>query len=151
MERVMEPKWTKSCSGRWLLKIPGSAICGTGAGGNRTIINSRNDNLLNCFAQEYSRALSHRKIEEINPEVLHNAFFHKLNDQNHYKSIDPGVQKLVETIISNMNQRFGYSRSIALTTIVYALRKDIIYFEILSWRILEEFGFRWGRPFRVSS
>ena len=101
---------------------------------NRTIINSRNDNLLSCFAQEYSRALSHRKIEdEINPEVLHNAFFHKLNDLELYKNYEPEVQRLVETIISNMHKRYGYSRSIALTTIVYALRKDIINFkEILS-------------------
>ncbi len=136
MERVLEPEMDEELFRQMIaqkfldLQSSGELVLE----GNRTIINSRNDNLLNCFAQEYSRALSHRKIEEeINPEVLHNAFFHKLNDLNHYKSIDLGVQKLVETIITNMHQRFGYSRSIALTTIVYALRKDIVNFkEILS-------------------
>ncbi len=101
---------------------------------NRAIINSRHDNLLGCFAQEYARALSHRKMEDdINPEVLHNAFFHKLNDLDLYKNYEPAVQNLVESIITNMHQRYNYSRSIALTTIVYALRKEIVSFkEILS-------------------
>ena len=131
MERVIEPEMDEELFRQMIaqkfldLQSSGDLVLE----GNRTIINSRNDNLLNCFAQEYSRALSHRKIEEeINPEVLHNAFFHKLNDHNHYMSIDPRVQKLVETIITNMHQRFGYSRSIALTTIVYSLRKDIVNF-----------------------
>ena len=134
MERVIEPGMDEELFRQMIaqkfldLQSSGDLVLE----GNRTIINSRNDNLLNCFAQEYSRALSHRKIEEeINPEVLHNAFFHKLNDHNHYMSIDPRVQKLVETIITNMHQRFGYSRSIALATIVYSLRKDIVNFNAI--------------------
>lgn len=100
----------------------------------KSILASRQDNLLKCFTKEYSRMLSHRKLDEdINPEHLRNAFFHKLNDPAAYERADPSVRAFTERILANMCQRYGYPESIALTTVVFALRKDVVDFrKILS-------------------
>ncbi len=100
----------------------------------KNIISSRKDNILQCFAKEYSILLSHRKVdEEINPEQLRNAFFHKKNDPKRMSQYTPKIKNFVKNIIHNMNHRYGYSADIALDTIVFALRKNIIKFnEILS-------------------
>ncbi|MGK5094452.1 hypothetical protein WDW89_20855 [Deltaproteobacteria bacterium TL4] len=100
----------------------------------KTIVSSKNDNLLTCFAKEHSVMLSHRKVDEhINPELLRNAFFYKQNDTAQYESYPEETRKFTENIIRNMCARYRYSRAIALDTIVFALRKDIISFsDILS-------------------
>ena len=96
----------------------------------KTIITSKKDNFLSCFTKEHSLLLSHRKVDEnINPELLKNAFFHKRNDAEQYEHYAPEMRQFVETIIHNMSERFSYSREIALDTIVLALRKQIVDFE----------------------
>ena len=96
----------------------------------KTIIASKNDNLLNCFAKEHSILLSHRKVDEkINPKSLRNAFFHKQNDLAKYETYPVEIRKFMENILRNMCERYRYSRSVALDTIVFALRKRIVDFE----------------------
>ncbi len=100
----------------------------------KSIISSRNDNVLQCFAKEYSVLISHRKVDkEINPEELKNAFFHKKNDPKRLSQYPPQIKEFTKNIIHNMNKLYSYSPEIALDTIVFALRKNIIKFdEILS-------------------
>lgn len=94
------------------------------------IISSRSDNILKCFAKEYSILLSHRKVDkEINPEQLRNAFFHKKNDPKRLTHYPPKIREFTKTIIHNLNKLFGYSPEIALDTVVFALRKNIVKFE----------------------
>lgn len=96
----------------------------------KTIISSKNDSLLSCFTKEHSLLLSHRKVDEnINPDLLKNAFFHKRNAPEQYEHHTKEMRQFTESVISNMTERFDYSRDIALDTIVLALRKDIIDFE----------------------
>lgn len=96
---------------------------------DKAILTSRNDNLLQCFTKEYAQLLSHRKVDgEIDPELLHNAFFQKLNDPEAFERATPVVRQFVERILQNMQTRYRYPASIALTTIVFALRKGVIDF-----------------------
>jgi hypothetical protein len=96
----------------------------------KSIVNSKNDNLLNFFKQEYTLLLSHRrKVEGISTDQLKEAFFHLSNAPEKYKNYNKKTRRLVETILENMIKRFGYSHLLALDTIVYALRKDIIDFD----------------------
>ncbi|MBF0236981.1 MAG: hypothetical protein HQM12_04685 [SAR324 cluster bacterium] len=96
----------------------------------KSIIASRNDKLLHCFAREYATLLSHRKVDgNINPELLRDAFFHKKNDPVQYLNQSPEIRQFVENILNNMSTRFRYSDALALDTIVFALRKNIIQFE----------------------
>ena len=66
---------------------------------------------------------------EINPELLHNAFFYMKNDRKKYEKYSPQLKEFVESIIKNMSVKYQYSSVLALDTIVFALRKDIISFE----------------------
>lgn len=96
---------------------------------SKSVYGSRNDNLLNFFGQEYALLLGHRKtMEEINAEQLRDAFFQKRNLPKNYLNYARPVRDFVEKTLDNMSKRFGYSRSIALDTIIYALRKNIIDF-----------------------
>ena len=96
----------------------------------KSIISSKKDSLLTCFTKEHSLMLSHRKVDEnINPELLKNAFFHKRNNPEQYEHHTPEMRQFAEGILTNLSQRFFYSREIALDTIVLALRKQIINFE----------------------
>lgn len=96
----------------------------------KSIVSSKKDSLLTCFAKEHSLMLSHRKVDEnINPELLKNAFFHKRNNPEQYEHHTPEMRQFAEGILTNLSQRFFYSREIALDTIVLALRKQIINFE----------------------
>jgi len=98
----------------------------------KTVITSVNDNLLACFAREYSCLLSHRKsVEGISIEQLRDAFFQKRNAPEKYKKYNSEIKELVEVILSNMVKRFGYSYPLALGTVVYALRKNVIDFSII--------------------
>lgn len=95
----------------------------------RSLLNSQDDNLLNAFASEYTTLLSHRRaMEGINAVDLRNAFFHKIHDQERYQSYSDELKEFLETIIKNMINRYSYSEEIALDTIIYALRKNIIDF-----------------------
>lgn len=96
----------------------------------KNIISSRKDNVLQCFAKEYSILLSHRKVDkEINPDQLKNAFFHKKNDPKRLSQYPPVIKDFMKNIIHNLNNRYNYSPEIALDTVVFALRKNIIRFE----------------------
>jgi predicted Ser/Thr protein kinase len=98
----------------------------------KAVINSRYDNLLTSFAREYSCLLSHRKsVEGISIEQLRDAFFQKKNTPEKYKKYSQEIDRLVETILNNMVQRFLYSYPMALNTVVYALRKRVVDFSII--------------------
>jgi len=95
----------------------------------KSVITSRNDHVLTCFGNEYSRLLSHRKtVEGISPEQLRDAFFHKKNYPDRYKNYNAEVRELVDIILYNMVKRFNYSYQVALGTIIYALHKNIVDF-----------------------
>ncbi len=100
----------------------------------KTVIHSRNDALLGCFDREYALLLSHRREEEtIDGELLAQVFFLKLTDPEGYLKAQAQARKLAENILRNMAARYGYSHSIALETIIYALRRHIVNFrEILN-------------------
>jgi hypothetical protein len=94
---------------------------------SKAVVFSRKDNFLINFEKEYHSLLSHRKTNlEISGEELKDAFFQKLNDQKGYLNLNVKIRELVETILHNLSRRRGYTRGIALRTVVYALRKDIV-------------------------
>ena len=96
---------------------------------DKTVINSRDDKVLNCFHDMYSALLSHRRsVEGIDAEQLGDAFMNKKNDPERFKGYSPEIRDLVCTILDNMCNRFKYPSSIALDTVVYALRKKVIDF-----------------------
>ncbi len=93
----------------------------------KNVINSKNDNVLVCFHDMYAAMLSHRKnVDGINAELLRDAFFQRKNDYARYKTYSVETRDLVETILENMINRFGYPESIGLDTVVFALRKQIV-------------------------
>lgn len=95
----------------------------------KNVISSRNDNVLVCFHNLYTRLLTHRRtVEGINAELLRDAFFQKKNNPAFYSTYSVEIRNLVETILNNMVTRFDYPRAIALDTIVFALRKQIVNF-----------------------
>ena len=103
----------------------------------RAVVFSRKDNFLINFEKEYHSLLSHRKTNlEISGEELKDAFFQKLNDQKGYLNLNVKLRELVETILHNLSRRRGYTRGLALRTIVYALRKEIVEFtKILNYTL----------------
>ena len=95
----------------------------------KNVINSRGDNVLICFNDLYSALLSHRRsVDGINAEQLRDAFFQKKNDELQYEAYPENIRGLVSSIIGNMVSRFHYPEPIALDTIVFALRKEIVDF-----------------------
>lgn len=100
--------------------------------GSKPVIASRNDNLLNCFSTEYTALLSHRKTAEgVNPVELRNAFFKKQSSAEEYGKCPPPVRLLAEKVIANLVSRFNYPEEIALDTIIYAIRKEVVDFSQL--------------------
>jgi len=96
----------------------------------KSVIASRVDTFLQCFANEYSLLLSHRKLDEgINPEQLSNAFFHQKNSPERMTQYNSAIIEMMETILSNLCRLYAYSEDIAIDTVVFALRKGIIRFE----------------------
>jgi predicted Ser/Thr protein kinase len=96
----------------------------------KTLITSKKDNFLQCFAKEYATLLSYRKADkEINPEHLFNAFFHKKNDQVQFNLYSKKIQNFTQIIIKSMCNRYSYCEESALDTIIFALRKNIVKFE----------------------
>ncbi len=99
---------------------------------SKSLVASKDDNLLICFASEYNRLLSHRRtVEGIDPKLLTRAFIVKKNQPNEYPMCDQKIQIYVERILDNMADRFNYPRQIALDTISYAIRKSIVNFEAM--------------------
>jgi len=96
----------------------------------KPVVASRKDTFLQCFAAEYATLLTHRKVdEEINPEQLTNAFFHKRNHPERLGQYSEKTQDMLENIIDNMCRLYRYSEEIALDTIVFAIRKNIVRLE----------------------
>jgi predicted Ser/Thr protein kinase len=96
----------------------------------KSVIASSVDTFLQCFTHEYRSLLSHRKVDEsINPEQLRNAFFHMSNTPERMTQYHPSIHEIISNILSNMHRLYAYSEDIALDTIVFALRKEIIQFE----------------------
>lgn len=100
----------------------------------KSVIASRHDNLTQCFAEEYAVLLSHRRtVEGLNVEQLRDAFFQRRNHMDVYESYPEDIRGLVEAILHNMESRYAYPSSIALDTVIFALRKNIIDFaELIS-------------------
>jgi len=97
-----------------------------------SVITSRRDNVLVCFGAEFNRLLSHRKtVEGLDPEQLQQAIVSKRSSPDDYQKFDPAIRAMVDTIISNLNKRYHYSYPIALDTIIFAIRKEIIDFSKL--------------------
>jgi len=96
----------------------------------KTIISSHGDRLVECFSEELNSLLSHRKnIEGIDINTLKKGFLAKKNGDAFYHKLNEETVGLIERIIENMIQRFSYPESIALDTIAFAIRKDIVNFE----------------------
>jgi PrkA serine protein kinase C-terminal domain len=100
----------------------------------KSLISSRNDNLLSAFSDEFTALLSHRKsIDGIDPETLRDAFFQRQNSAKKYQKMPAPIRAQVDTILKNMVTRFNYPESIALDTVIYAIRNHIVNFnEILA-------------------
>lgn len=95
----------------------------------KNVINSRGDKMLICFNDLYSSMLSHRRsVDGINAEQLRDAFFQKKNNQSHYEAYPKQIRDLVMAIVDNLVTRFHYPEPIALDTVVFALRKEIVDF-----------------------
>jgi predicted Ser/Thr protein kinase len=95
-----------------------------------TIISSHDDGVITCYANEYNRLLSHRKtVEGLDTQKLQKAFINKRNDPLLYENTDPSLKEIVETILDNLCSRFNYSRPIALDTIIFAIRKNVVNFK----------------------
>jgi hypothetical protein len=95
----------------------------------RTLINSRKDRFLKIFEKEFQTLLSHRRTEDgLDGRDLTKAFYHKRHSAEDYLNLDIEVRHFAETILGNLGQHFGYSPKIALDTIVYALRQNIVDF-----------------------
>ena len=101
---------------------------------NKSIINSRGDRLVECFSEELNCLLSHRKnIEGIDIDSLTKGFIAKKNGDPEFNRIDDTTRIMINRIIDNMVERASYPATIALDTIVFAIRKEIINFgEILT-------------------
>ncbi|MBI5441827.1 MAG: hypothetical protein HY900_11530 [Deltaproteobacteria bacterium] len=97
--------------------------------GGKTVVSSRKDNVLTCFGTEYAKLLSHRRtMGTVGADQLSESFFYKRRDPEAYEKITPEVRDLAESVVLNMQSRFGYSKQSALDTVIFALRKEIIKF-----------------------
>ncbi|MDF1753804.1 MAG: hypothetical protein P1U89_13570 [Verrucomicrobiales bacterium] len=96
---------------------------------DKPVIISRDDNLLQVFSAEYTKLLSHSKnTEGIDHEALRDAFFQKQGSPRKYEKVSPKIKAQVDTILKNMTVRFKYPEEIALDTVIYAIRNDVIDF-----------------------
>ena len=97
---------------------------------DKSIVNSRKDNLLLCFGSEYNNLLSHRRtVEGIDPQRLQAAFVQLRNSPDEFENQPSEIRHLVKLVLNNMTKRYRYSERNALDTIIFALRKEIIRFE----------------------
>ncbi len=94
----------------------------------KTAVASRQDNLLSAFAAEYGRLLSHRRVAEAGADQLTEAFFLRQRAPERYARCPREVRDLADTVILNLERRFGYSKQCALDTVVFALRKGVVTF-----------------------
>ncbi|MCM8530953.1 MAG: hypothetical protein NE330_07320, partial [Lentisphaeraceae bacterium] len=97
---------------------------------DKHVFTSSEDNLLDCFSKEYTVLLSHRRsVEGLSANQLMDAFFFRSYDTKKYDKCTAELKGFVETVIRNMHSRYGYSEEIALDTIIFAIRNDIVDFE----------------------
>ncbi len=136
MEKILAPERTPEELRRELAQrfLDLQAKGELGLEDGRSVLASRQDNVLACFGAEYNRLLSHRRtMGEVDATKLTEAFFQKRQAPEKYDAYAKEIRAFVETIILNMQRRFGYSKQSALDTIIFALRKEIINFdEIIS-------------------
>ncbi|MCH2207598.1 MAG: hypothetical protein MK132_17215 [Lentisphaerales bacterium] len=93
------------------------------------VYTSSEDNLLDCFSKEYTMLLSHRRsVDGLSAEQLKDAFFHRSYDTKKYDKCSEELREFVEIVIRNMQNRYKYSEEIALDTIIFALRQEIVDF-----------------------
>jgi len=87
-----------------------------------SLIFSKNDGFQDCFITEYQKLLSHKVTNSsVSADLLVEAFYQKMNDVVKYENYKEEVKDLVEQIIGNMKEKYGYSEAVALETIVYAI------------------------------
>lgn len=97
----------------------------------KTVVSSHaeEDNLLDAFGKEYTKLLSHRRaVDGLSAEQLTDAFFHRSYDPKKFERCSNEIKEFIDNVLQNMQSRFKYSEQIALDTIIYAIRKDIIDF-----------------------
>ncbi|MDX1569703.1 MAG: hypothetical protein R3200_04395 [Xanthomonadales bacterium] len=97
---------------------------------DKSIVASRDDNLLECFRSEYQVLLSHRRtVHGLDPGALAKAFVDKANNEKErFLKAPEEARAMVDKVLLNMKSRFGYPYQIALDTIVFAIRKEIVDF-----------------------
>lgn len=129
LERVLAPErgsdeFRREMAARYLeLSNSGELVLEDG----KSAMTSRNDSLLSCFEQEYSRLLSHRRtLGDVDPEKLKDALFQKRMSTEEFGRSEEQVRKFADELITNMARRFSYSREGALDTILYSLRKNVV-------------------------
>ncbi|MEN9360772.1 MAG: hypothetical protein RL095_2307 [Verrucomicrobiota bacterium] len=129
MERIIEPgnaplNIRREIAKKFLLlQDRGDIRCSN----NGPAIARKDDGLVTAFSVEYTRLLSHhRAVEGLSPEQIRDAFFHRSSDPEKYARCADKVRDFVETFINNMGARFGYSEEIALDTVIFALRRNIV-------------------------
>ncbi|MDF1813403.1 MAG: hypothetical protein P1V20_14495 [Verrucomicrobiales bacterium] len=95
----------------------------------KAVIVSHDDNLLHAFSAEYTALLSHRKtVGGFDYVALRDAFFQKQGTPKKYEKLPDNIKAQVDTILNNMTIRFKYPPEIALDTVVYAIRNDVVDF-----------------------
>lgn len=96
---------------------------------HQSVLSSTQDGVLLIFQNLYQKLLSHRRaVEHINGEQLTESFFHLKNKPDLVSGLPEEVLEMRETILNNMVTRFHYPPSIALDTVCFALRKQIVNF-----------------------
>jgi len=97
---------------------------------NKSLITSRNDQLLGFFEREYHLLLSHRRVDEtIDGDILTKIFFKMHTSADPFDKSNLETREFAEKILQNMTTRFGYPPTIALDTIIFAIRSHLIDFK----------------------
>lgn len=95
----------------------------------KSLVSSRNDGLIEHFHREYQHLLSHRRsVEGLDPRALELAFVYQRDDPARYATTQPEVRELCEKVLRNLTVRYGYAPSMALDTVVFAIRKRVVDF-----------------------
>ena len=95
-------KFTSKCDEK-LINIKGSKT--------KNIINSTNDGFIKQFSSEYNSLLSNKRtVSNVNVEDVKNAFYIKQNNLNDYKKQSKDIREFCDKVITNMVDKYGYSR-----------------------------------------
>jgi hypothetical protein len=97
---------------------------------NKSFLTSRKDQVLALFEREYHLFLSHRKVDEsIDGDLLTKMFFKMHTHVNPFDKSDLETREFAEKILQNLTTRFGYPSTIALDSIIFAIRSRLIDFK----------------------